>query len=42
MTHEAKEKNVRQALRALDGLDIIQAKTTLIRVEAESVSSRDS
>ena len=33
MTHEAVEKNIRQALQALDGLDIIQAKTTLIRVE---------
>jgi homoserine dehydrogenase len=33
MTHEAVEKNVRQALQALDGLDIIQDKTTLIRVE---------
>ena len=33
------EKNVRQALRAIDGLDIIQAKTTLIRVEAESANS---
>jgi homoserine dehydrogenase len=33
MTHEAVEKNVRQALRVIDRLDIIQAKTTLIRVE---------
>jgi homoserine dehydrogenase len=33
MTHEAKEKNVRQALKAIDGLGIIKAKTTLIRVE---------
>jgi homoserine dehydrogenase len=39
MTHEAKEKNVRQALKAIDGLGIIKAKTTLIRVEAESVGS---
>jgi homoserine dehydrogenase len=35
MTHEAKEKNIRQALRTIDGLEIIQAKTTLIRVEAD-------
>jgi homoserine dehydrogenase len=35
MTHEAKEKNVRQALQVIDGLDIIQAKTTLIRVEED-------
>ena len=33
MTHEAVEQNVQQALGAIDGLDIIQAKTTLIRVE---------
>jgi homoserine dehydrogenase len=33
MTHEAAESNIRQALGAIDGLDIIQAKTTLIRVE---------
>jgi homoserine dehydrogenase len=33
MTHEAVEKNIQQALQAIDGLDIIQAKTTLIRVE---------
>jgi homoserine dehydrogenase len=39
MTHEAKEKNVRQALKAIDGLGIIKAKTTLIRVEAESAGS---
>ena len=37
MTHEAVEKNIQQALRALDGLDIIQAKTTLIRVEGAVV-----
>jgi homoserine dehydrogenase len=35
MTHEAVEKDVRQALQILDGLDIIQAETILIRVEAE-------
>jgi len=33
MTHEAKEKDVRQALREIDRLDVIKAKTTLIRVE---------
>ena len=33
MTHEAAERNIRQALREIDGLDVIQAKTTLIRVE---------
>jgi homoserine dehydrogenase len=33
MTHEAMERNIQQALQAIDGLDIIQAKTTLIRVE---------
>ena len=32
-SHEAVEQNVQQALGAIDGLDIIQAKTTLIRVE---------
>ncbi|MBW2038250.1 MAG: homoserine dehydrogenase [Deltaproteobacteria bacterium] len=35
MTHEAKEKNIRQALREINRLDIIQAKTTLIRVEGD-------
>lgn len=35
MTHEAKEKNIRQALQEIDRLDIIQAKTTLIRVEGD-------
>ena len=38
MTHEAKEKNVRQALQQINKLDIIQAKTTLIRVEEDSSS----
>ena len=33
MTHEAMERNVRQALQAIDGLDVIRAKTILIRVE---------
>jgi homoserine dehydrogenase len=33
MTHEAVEKNIQEALKAIDGLDIIQAKTILIRVE---------
>jgi homoserine dehydrogenase len=33
MTHEAMERNIRQALRAIDGLDVIRAKTILIRVE---------
>jgi homoserine dehydrogenase len=38
MTHEAKEKNIRQALRQINKLDVIQAKTTLIRVEEEASS----
>jgi homoserine dehydrogenase len=40
MTHEAVERNIQQALQAINGLDIIQAKTTLIRVEEESASSK--
>ncbi len=35
MTHEAKEKNVRRALREIDGLNVIPGKTMLIRVENE-------
>jgi len=35
MTHEAKEKNMRQALQEINRLEIIQAKTTLIRVEGD-------
>jgi homoserine dehydrogenase len=38
MTHEAKEKNIRQALQQINKLDVIQAKTTLIRVEEDSSS----
>jgi len=35
MTHEAKERNVRRALREIDRLNIILGKTMLIRVEDE-------
>ena len=35
MTHEAKEKNVRQALKEMDRLDVIKRKTMCIRVENE-------
>ena len=33
MTHEAKERNIQHALSEINTLDIIRAKTTLIRVE---------
>jgi len=33
MTHEATERNVRRALQEIDNLDVIKAKTMLIRVE---------
>jgi homoserine dehydrogenase len=33
ITHEAQEKNVRHALEAIDGLDIVLDKTKLIRIE---------
>jgi len=32
-TYKAKEKNVRQALKKIDKLDIVQGKTILIRIE---------
>lgn len=35
MTHEAKERNMRRALREIDGLGVISGKTMLIRVENE-------
>jgi homoserine dehydrogenase len=35
MTHEAVEKNVRKALATIDELEVISAKTVLIRVEGE-------
>jgi homoserine dehydrogenase len=35
MTHEAKEKNVHQALKEIDRLDVILGKTMYIRVENE-------
>jgi hypothetical protein len=35
MTHEAKEKNVRQALREINRLGVILGKTMFIRVENE-------
>ena len=35
MTHEARERNVRRALREIDGMDVILDKTMLIRVEDE-------
>jgi len=33
MTHEARERNVRRALREIDGMDVILDRTMLIRVE---------
>jgi homoserine dehydrogenase len=36
VTHKAKEGNVRKALRAIDKLNIIKAKSKLIRIEEES------
>jgi homoserine dehydrogenase len=35
MTHEARERNVRRALRQIDKMDVILDKTMLIRVEDE-------
>jgi homoserine dehydrogenase len=35
MTHEAKERNVRRALKEIDRLNVISGKTTLIRAENE-------
>jgi homoserine dehydrogenase len=35
MTHEARERNVRRALREIDGMDVILDRTMLIRVEDE-------
>jgi homoserine dehydrogenase len=35
MTHEARERNVRRALREIDEMDVILDKTMLIRVENE-------
>jgi homoserine dehydrogenase len=35
MTHEAKEENIHHALSEINKLDIIRAKTTLIRVEGD-------
>jgi homoserine dehydrogenase len=35
MTHEARERDVRKALRAIDQMDVILDKTMLIRVEDE-------
>jgi homoserine dehydrogenase len=32
-THEAREKEVRRAVRAIDRLQIARAKTTVIRIE---------
>jgi homoserine dehydrogenase len=34
-TYKAKEKDVRQALKKIDRLDIVKAKTMLIRIEDE-------
>ncbi|PKK87275.1 MAG: homoserine dehydrogenase, partial [Candidatus Wallbacteria bacterium HGW-Wallbacteria-1] len=34
-TYKAKEKDVRQALKKIDRLDIVRAKTMLIRIEDE-------
>ncbi|MDA8387985.1 MAG: homoserine dehydrogenase [Nitrospiraceae bacterium] len=34
LTHKAKEKNVRRALRKIDGLKVVAAKSRLIRVES--------
>jgi hypothetical protein len=35
MTHEAKGRDIDQALNEINKLDIIRAKTTLIRVEGD-------
>jgi len=35
MTHEAKEKNVHQALKEINRLGVILGKTVFIRVENE-------
>ncbi|MFB0507006.1 MAG: homoserine dehydrogenase [Thermodesulfobacteriota bacterium] len=35
MTHEARERNVRRALREIDEMDVILERTMLIRVEGE-------
>ncbi|RLB07050.1 MAG: homoserine dehydrogenase [Deltaproteobacteria bacterium] len=35
MTHEATERNIRRALHEINRLDVIRARTTLIRVEGE-------
>ena len=35
MTHEAKEKNVHQALKEIDRLGVILGKTMVIRMENE-------
>ncbi len=34
MTHEAKERDVRAALRKIDKLPLVSGKATVIRVEA--------
>jgi len=35
-THESREKNVRNALKEIDRLDVVRDKTVLIRIEDES------
>jgi homoserine dehydrogenase len=35
MTHEARERNIRRALKEIDKMDVILDKTMLIRVEDE-------
>lgn len=38
LTHEAKEKNVRQAVEEIDRLSVVKGKTVLIRVEGKEES----
>jgi len=38
ITHKSKEKNVRRALEQIDGLDIVQGHTVLIRIEDDRLS----
>ncbi|MBI1871474.1 MAG: homoserine dehydrogenase [Chlamydiae bacterium] len=41
MTHEAKEKNFREAIEKIDRLDVIRRKTLRIRVEEEKEKEED-
>jgi homoserine dehydrogenase len=37
MTHEARERDMREALRAIDKLDVVAGKTISIRVEGGEI-----